>query len=77
MTTLLIADDQALVRVGLRKILVVEPDLEVVAEASDGHQAVRVAAAGVRAAERWTSPPPWRSAKTASTPMWRHSTATR
>jgi DNA-binding NarL/FixJ family response regulator len=44
-TSLLICDDQALVRVGLRKILDVEPDLEVVAEASDGEQAVRAAAA--------------------------------
>ena len=40
MTTVLIADDQGLVRVGLRKILEVEPDLEVVGEAFDGQQAV-------------------------------------
>ena len=32
MTRILIADDQPLVRVGLRKILEAEPELEVVAE---------------------------------------------
>ena len=36
----LIADDEALVRAGLRMILEAEPDLEVVAEASDGGEAV-------------------------------------
>jgi DNA-binding NarL/FixJ family response regulator len=40
MTSVLIADDQALVRVGLRKILEAEPDLRVVAEAGDGEDAV-------------------------------------
>ena len=40
MTTVLIADDQALVRVGLRKILESEPELTVVGEASDGEEAV-------------------------------------
>ena len=40
MTRVLICDDQGLVRVGLRKILEVEPDLEVVGEAFDGEQAV-------------------------------------
>jgi DNA-binding NarL/FixJ family response regulator len=40
MTRLLLADDQALVRVGLRKILESEPDLEVVAEAADGEDAL-------------------------------------
>jgi DNA-binding NarL/FixJ family response regulator len=40
MTTLLIADDQALVRVGLRKILESEPEITVVGEASDGQAAV-------------------------------------
>lgn len=39
MTTVLIADDQALVRVGLRKILEPEPDLTVVGEAEDGQDA--------------------------------------
>jgi DNA-binding NarL/FixJ family response regulator len=40
MTRILVADDQALVRVGLRKILDVEPELEVVGEAGDGEEAV-------------------------------------
>ena len=40
MTTLLIADDQALVRVGLRKILENEPEMSVVGEADDGDEAV-------------------------------------
>ena len=43
MTTLLIADDQALVRVGLRKILESEPELTVVGEAADGEDAVAAA----------------------------------
>lgn len=41
MTTVLIADDQALVRVGLRKILEIELDTTVVGEAADGADAVR------------------------------------
>jgi DNA-binding NarL/FixJ family response regulator len=40
----LIADDQALVRRGFRMILEIEPDLEVVGEAGDGHEAVRMTA---------------------------------
>ena len=40
MTSVLIADDQALVRMGLRKVLETEPDLAVVGEAEDGEQAV-------------------------------------
>jgi DNA-binding NarL/FixJ family response regulator len=43
-TTLLIVDDQELVRVGLRKILDGEPDMTVVGEAGDGEQAVAEAA---------------------------------
>ena len=43
MTSVLIADDQALVRVGLRKILEVEPDTAVVGEAGDGEAAIREA----------------------------------
>jgi DNA-binding NarL/FixJ family response regulator len=42
-TRVLIADDQALIRGGLRMILEVHDDLEVVAEAEDGAQAVRLA----------------------------------
>lgn len=44
MTRVLIADDQAMIRTGLRKILEAEPDLEVVAEAADGSDAVAEAA---------------------------------
>ncbi|HWA65182.1 MAG TPA: response regulator transcription factor [Mycobacteriales bacterium] len=40
---LLIADDQALVRAGFRKLLDAEPGLEVVGEASDGAEAVSAA----------------------------------
>ena len=39
----LIADDQPLVRAGLRMILEVEPDIDVVGEAADGNEAVTVA----------------------------------
>ena len=42
---LLLADDHTLVRSGLRRILDEEPDLEVVAEASDGAEALRLALA--------------------------------
>lgn len=37
---ILLADDHALVRSGLRMILDAEPDLQVVAEAADGHEAL-------------------------------------
>lgn len=40
---IVIADDHELVRTGFRKILESEPDLEVVAEASDGGEAVEAA----------------------------------
>jgi DNA-binding NarL/FixJ family response regulator len=40
MTTVLIADDQALVRVGLRKIFDAEPEIDIVGEAGDGEDAV-------------------------------------
>lgn len=45
MTTILLADDQELVRTGLRMILTVEDDLAVVGEAADGDEAVDLAAA--------------------------------
>jgi DNA-binding NarL/FixJ family response regulator len=38
-----LVDDQALVRTGLRLVLEAEPDIEVVGEAADGHQAVEAA----------------------------------
>jgi DNA-binding NarL/FixJ family response regulator len=40
MTTVLVADDQALLRAGLRQLIESEHDLEVVAEAPDGAEAV-------------------------------------
>jgi DNA-binding NarL/FixJ family response regulator len=42
-TRILIADDFAVVRSGLRRLLDAKPDLEVVAEAADGHEAVEKA----------------------------------
>ncbi len=44
MTRVLLVDDQALVRTGFRVILDAQPDLEVVGEAGDGHEAIAVAA---------------------------------
>ncbi len=44
-TRILLVDDHALVRRGLRLVLESEPDLEVVAEAGDGSEAVRLALA--------------------------------
>src|SRR3954465_1255394 len=43
MTRVLIADDQALVRAGFRMILDAEDDLDVIGEASDGAEAVKLA----------------------------------
>lgn len=40
MIRVLLADDEALIRTGARAILGAAPDVEVVAEAADGHQAV-------------------------------------
>jgi DNA-binding NarL/FixJ family response regulator len=44
-TRILIADDHAIVRSGLKKVLDAKPDLEVVAEAEDGREAVKKALA--------------------------------
>jgi DNA-binding NarL/FixJ family response regulator len=41
MIRILLVDDQAIVRTGLRTLLEVEPDLEVVGEAGEGRSAVR------------------------------------
>ena len=40
---ILIADDQALVRAGFRALLDAQPDMTVVADVADGHEALRVA----------------------------------
>ena len=45
MIRVLVADDQALVRGGFRMILEAQPDVEVVAEAADGREAVAAVAA--------------------------------
>ena len=45
-TRVLVADDHALVRDGLKMVLDAEPDLEVVAEAADGAEAIERALAG-------------------------------
>ena len=42
--TLLLADDQALFREGLRMLLAAQPDFEVVGEAANGEEAIRLAA---------------------------------
>ena len=53
---ILIADDQAFFRRGIREVLNDEADMQVVAEALDGEQAVRVArAAAPRTASTWCS----------------------
>ncbi|WP_327087241.1 response regulator transcription factor [Nonomuraea sp. NBC_01738] len=44
MIKLLLADDQALVRAGFKALLNAQPDMSVVAEASDGAEAIRLAA---------------------------------
>jgi DNA-binding NarL/FixJ family response regulator len=44
-TRILIADDHPIVRSGLKKVIDIEPDLEVVAEAEDGAEAVERALA--------------------------------
>jgi DNA-binding NarL/FixJ family response regulator len=41
---ILLADDQALIRSGIRSLLDAEDDIEVVAEAADGQRAVALAA---------------------------------
>ncbi len=41
----LLADDEAMIRAGVRAILAAAPDMEVVAEAGDGHEAVELARA--------------------------------
>ena len=47
MIRVVVVDDQGLVRAGLSSILATQPDIEVVGEAGDGAEAVRVEYAGV------------------------------
>ncbi len=44
-TRVLLADDHKLFRAGIRSLLQTLPDIEVVAEAGDGHEALRLVAA--------------------------------
>ena len=41
MTRIVVADDHAIVREGLKQILASQPDFEIVAEASDGHEVMK------------------------------------
>ncbi|MFI8520451.1 response regulator [Streptomyces sp. NPDC085481] len=43
MIRVLLADDEAVIRAGVRAILATDPGIEVVAEAGDGHEAVELA----------------------------------
>lgn len=45
MIRVLLADDEVMIRAGVRSILTADPGIEVVAEADDGHQAVELAQA--------------------------------
>src|SRR3712207_1306920 len=46
MTRVAIVDDQTLVREGIRSLLALSPDIEVVAEGADGDEALAIVAAG-------------------------------
>ncbi|MFJ7065023.1 response regulator [Streptomyces sp. NPDC101115] len=45
MISVLLADDEAMIRAGVKAILATDPGIEVVAEAGDGHEAVELALA--------------------------------
>ncbi|MEU9836658.1 response regulator transcription factor [Streptosporangium sp. NPDC048047] len=45
MIKVLLADDEAMIRAGVRAVLAVDPEIEVVAEAGDGREAIRLALA--------------------------------
>ncbi|MDQ1033077.1 DNA-binding NarL/FixJ family response regulator [Streptomyces umbrinus] len=42
MIRVLIADDEPMIRAGVRAVLASDPDMEIIAEASDGHEAVEL-----------------------------------
>ena len=44
----LIADDHAILRAGLRLLINNQPDMEVVGEAADGHEALQIGRASCR-----------------------------
>jgi CheY-like chemotaxis protein len=54
MIRVLLADDQALIRSGIRSLLEAEDDIEVVGEAADGQQAIALAAEHTRTS-RWST----------------------
>ncbi|MFG1753922.1 response regulator [Streptosporangium sandarakinum] len=45
MIKVLLADDETMIRAGVRAVLAVDPEIEVVAEAADGREAIRLALA--------------------------------
>ena len=53
---LLLADDHGIVRKGLRFLLERQADMEVVGEAGDGREAVRMAESSIPRWSSWTSP---------------------
>ena len=57
MTTVVLVDDQQLVRAGIAFIISTEPGIEIVSEASNGELGVRAAVAAGMTAVR--VPPPW------------------
>jgi DNA-binding NarL/FixJ family response regulator len=50
-----LADDEAVVRVGVRAVLAAAPEVEVVAEAQDGREAVDLVLRTARTSPCWTS----------------------
>ena len=54
-TRILLADDHALVRGGLRMVLEAQPDLEAVVEAGDGVEAIYLALDPAVDSPSWTS----------------------
>ena len=53
--TVLLVDDHSLVRRGFRRMLEDEPDMEVVGEAGDGEESVKLANNFIRKWSLWTA----------------------